>query len=298
MNLQKINEEDCKSIYVGEAITLSAVLAILATAVVAVLVYKLFLSSKGSAALGDWKFSWAWFMKIADIPKCDRPREKALLYGVETLSDAELLAIFINYGQKGHSALDIANDLLTASNGLYNLSNLNQKDLVRIKGIDKVRCLQLSVLFALMNRIKNKKIDMEDKPVDIDYINKKYNDYLNNMDSEVVLLLVLNRNKKIIHETIVYKGNFSSVSTEINEVIKTVILHDGYYFYLVHNHPNGSREPSPQDLLLTFRLNSSVKKMKIRLLDHIIVHRGGYTSVNSYLSQEYNYRNVLQIPAN
>ena len=59
MNYQKISEEDCKSIYVGEAITLSAVLAILAAAVVAVLVYKLFISSKGSAALGDWKFSWA-----------------------------------------------------------------------------------------------------------------------------------------------------------------------------------------------------------------------------------------------
>ena len=233
-------------------------------------------------------------MKIIDIPEYDRPREKALRYGVETLSDAELLAIFINYGQKGHSALDIANDLLRASNGLSNLTSLNQKDLKRIKGIDKVRCLQLSVLFTLMERIKNKQLDKENQPVDIDYINKKYNDYLNNMSSEVVLLLVLNRNKKVIHETIIYKGNFSSVSIEINEVIKTVILHDGRYFYLVHNHPNGSREPSPQDILLTFRLNATTKKMKIRMLDHIIVHRGGYTSVNSYLSQEYNYRNVLQ----
>ena len=237
-------------------------------------------------------------MKMIDIPEFDRPREKALRYGAETLSDAELLAVFINYGHKGHSALDIANDILQASNGLANLTNLNQKDLKRIKGIDKVRCLQLSVLFTLMERIKNKQIDKENKPVDIDYINRKYNDYLNNMSTEVVLLLVLNRNKKIIYETILYKGNYSSVSVEVNEAIKTVIIHEGFYFYLVHNHPNGSREPSPQDLLLTFRLNLSAKKMKIHMLDHIIVHRGGYTSINSYLSQEYRRRTVPQIPLN
>ena len=237
-------------------------------------------------------------MNFKDIPIFERPREKALRLGFESLSDAELLAILVNSGTKGSNTLEIANELLSMSKGLYNLSSLNQYDLKTIKGIDKVKSAQLLSLFRMMDRIKSKRIDLEDRVVDADYINEKYGDYLASLSQEVVVLLILNRNKKLLFERTLYKGDTSLVPVSINEVIKNVILHDGYYFYLVHNHPNGNTEPSPQDLLLSFRLNTSVKSLGIFCLDHIIIHQRGYTSVNKYLSQEYNYRNLLPIQLN
>ena len=235
-------------------------------------------------------------MNFKDIPLFERPREKASRLGFESLSDAELLAILVNNGSKGTDTLEIANEILKMSKGLYNLNTLNQCDLKSIKGINKVKSGQLLALFTMMDRIKSKRIDLEDRVVDANYINEKYGDYLASLSQEVVVLLILNRNKKLLFERTLYKGDTSLVPVSINEVIKNVILHDGYYFYLVHNHPNGNTEPSPQDLLLTFRLNTTVKKLGIFCLDHIIIHHRGYTSVNKYLSQEYNYRNILQIP--
>ena len=234
-------------------------------------------------------------MKIEDIPSFDRPREKALREGLDALSDEELLAIIINNGYRGGSALDIADELLTKSKGLYNLNNLNQKDLKKVKGIKKVKAIQLMSLFTIMKRIKNQRINLEDRIVDAEYINEKYGDYLSSLSQEAVLLLVLNRNKKLVFEVTLYRGSGSLVPISINEVIKNVILHDGYYFYLVHNHPNGNREPSPQDILLTIRLNSSIKNMGIYLIDHIIIHHYGYTSIKKYLKEEYSFRNIRQL---
>ena len=113
-------------------------------------------------------------MRIQDIPTLDRPREKALRYGTETLTDAELLAILINTGHKDHNALDIANELLYSSRGLYGLCSLNQKDLKAIKGINKVRSIQLLTLFTIMDRIKRKKADNKKGPVDSNRIYEKY----------------------------------------------------------------------------------------------------------------------------
>ena len=111
-------------------------------------------------------------MDFKDIPLCERPREKAIRLGFDSLSDAELLAILVNSGTKGSDALEIANKLLSMSKGLYNLSSLNQYDLKTIKGIDKVKSTQLLSLFTMMDRIKSKRIDLEDRVVDADYINE------------------------------------------------------------------------------------------------------------------------------
>ena len=249
-----------------------------------------------------WSLHWRLeillelIMKIEEIPRFDRPREKAARYGTETLTDAELLAILINNGHAGFNALDIANELLTMSRGLSRLSSLNQSDLKSVKGINDVKSLQLLSLFTIMERIKNRKIDQEDGPIDVDYINRKYSEYLNSLDYEVVVLIVLNRQKKMVFEKTLYIGNDYLVSVSLKEIVKNVILHDGYYFYLVHNHPGGNKAPSPQDVLLTIRLNASVKKLSIFLLDHLIIYDGGYTSINEYLSKEHNYKRLLQVP--
>lgn len=233
-------------------------------------------------------------MGIKDIPSFERPREKALAQGFDSLSNAELLAIIINSGNKNISALDIGNEILKLSNGLYNLSSLNLKDLKSVKGINKVKSTQLLALFTLMDRLKIEKIQHKSCQVDVDYILERYSDYFVHLNQEVVLLLVLNRNKRLISERILYRGTDYLVPISIKTIIKQVILHDGYYFYLVHNHPSGNVIPSPQDLLLTFRLKTSIKKMGIHLLDHLIVHSSGYTSINDYLDKEYNKRPMLQ----
>ena len=225
-------------------------------------------------------------MRMKDIPELERPREKAMRYGFEKLSDNELLAIVINSGNHKHSALDIASDLLAKGGGLYNLDALSQKDLKTVKGISKVKSIQLQSLFYLMRRIKERKLDIENNPVTKEDIYERYHDYFNNIKQEVVKIIVLNRSKKIIYEATLYRGSSYLVPIEINKVIEEVIGHGGYYFYVLHNHPSGFVKPSPQDLLLTLRLKESIKKLKIYLIDHLIFYCGGYTSIKDYISSQ------------
>ena len=193
-------------------------------------------------------------MAIKDLPVLLRPREKAERYGFDALSDNELLAIIINSGNKGYDALTIANALLDYSHGLSNLHKLSQKELKQIKGISKVKGIQLTALFTLFDRIRKHHVEEEELLIDNKYIYKKYVPMLRDVHQEELIVVVLSKSKRILFETTLYKGTNNNVAFSIKEILRIVIIHEGYYFYLIHNHPNNSLSPSVEDMVLTMRI--------------------------------------------
>ena len=219
--------------------------------------------------------------KVNDLPLLDRPREKALFYGIETLADHELLALLIGSGSKDSSAIDIAYFMLRDNNGLYSLVNRPLLDLQNYKGMGKAKAIKLSAAFEIAKRFQNKKYDGKEVICDSGPIYqrmKKILGYTEFPNQEIVYLVILDAKKKIVHQTNLYKGTESSVNVSTMQVIQQVIIHSGRYFYLVHNHPSGNLEPSEEDTFFTVELVKQCPKFEITMLDHLIISNRGYYS--------------------
>ncbi len=220
--------------------------------------------------------------RIHDLPELERPRERALRYGIESLSNHDILALLISSGCRDKSAMDIAYDLLSQSRGLNNLVNMPFVDLLSHKGIGKNKAIKIVAAFELAKRFQISQV--ENKIVeDSEEIYQRYKHVLSNSNQEHVYLIILNRKKQIIHEVNLYKGTEDSVNYSHLHIIEQIILHRGAYFYVVHNHPNGSLSPSEDDIFFTTELIRQCNKFKIVLLDHIIVSRNGYYSFSKQL---------------
>lgn len=218
-------------------------------------------------------------MKISDIPFYLRPREKALQFGIEELSDQELLALIIGSGSKGNSAIDIAGELLkTHANSMESLSNTNYRSLLGYLGLKKSIALRLLATFEFHKRLASPKYQ---KVVQIESNSDVYfrYKYLENFDQEVLVIIMLDLKKRILKEKVLYKGTFDGFSIDVREVIQELILARAKYFYLVHNHPDEESTPSDEDVLATKMINKTTSNLGIKLIDHVVIYRNGFSSV-------------------
>ena len=218
-------------------------------------------------------------MKISDIPSNLRPREKALQYGIEELSDQELLAIIIGSGVRGHSAIDIAGELLqTYANSLEVLSNTNYQSLLGHLGLKKSIALRLLATFEFHKRLMSNRYQKIEKIETNEQVYFRYKN-LENLDQEVLIILMLDLKHRIIKEKTLYKGTFNSFSIDVRQVIQELFLAKAKFFYLIHNHPDEESSPSNEDILATKVIEKASKNLSIKLLDHIVVFKGGYSCI-------------------
>ncbi len=221
--------------------------------------------------------------KIKSLPALERPREKAFHYGIEKLSDYELIAILIGSGTVDSSAIDIAYHMIQENHGLYNLVQKPFSDLVSIKGIGQSKAVKIIAAFEIAKRFNSLKALKDDIPLSSDTIYEKYKYLIGKSTQEHLYLVVLNRQKRVVHEVNLFKGNESSVNISNLKIIQTVLIHNGKYFYLIHNHPSGEILPSAEDINFTTDLIKECKKLKIMMLDHIIIGEEGYFSFKTTL---------------
>ena len=215
---------------------------------------------------------------VKSLPALERPREKAIRYGLETLSDHELLAALLGSGYKGENVIELSIHLLSKYGGLLNLSNIPFSELKNNKGIKNAKALNLSVIFELHRRLSFKKIEMNNDNIDTEYLYNKYLPVIGHSNQEQMVIVVLSRYKRIVHETILFKGDESSVHYSFDKIMREIDAYGGKYFYLIHNHPNGDCSPSETDLIGTSFLLRKSKEMKRPMLDHIIISENGYYS--------------------
>ena len=216
--------------------------------------------------------------KIQDLPPLERPREKATRYGIENLSDQELLTLLIGSGYKGNNAMEVANKLLANSNGFLGLSEYSYYSLTKEKGIKNSKALIISAVFEIHRRINKKIVEIQEDKITVKYLYNKYRALYYRKNQEILSLIILNAKRRIIFEKEMYSGSSENVIYSYKEIWRELYSHNGKYFYLIHNHPDGSSEPSSQDIVFTDELYRESKRQGIPLIDHLIIGENDYYS--------------------
>jgi DNA repair protein RadC len=212
-------------------------------------------------------------MRIKDISKENRPRERFLKNGVGVLSNAELLAIILKVGSKKENVIDMSNRLLTKYK-IDKLSSLSLNELQEIDGIGPAKAMQIKALFEFNNRynhvIKTKKIITIKKSEDV------YNcfvDKLKDKKKEHFYVLFLDSKNKLISEDLISVGTLNSSIVHPREVFNNAIRENANSIILVHNHPSGNPQPSEEDKEITELLVKAGELLSIKVLDHVIIGR-------------------------
>ena len=214
-------------------------------------------------------------MKIKALSKEERPREKALTYGIESLNNRELLALLLRTGYKGCSALDVADSLLSNFSSLKNVLNASAFELSQIRGISKVKALEIISIGELSKRAEKEEKTRLADPKDVFL---RYGSVLSSNEGEKIILISLNRNKQIIREHVVSLNNESFTSISIQNSLSLVLKDMAIGFILIHNHPSGLPLPSKQDITFTDKLRMSADSLGLRFFDHIILSKNSYFS--------------------
>ncbi len=209
-------------------------------------------------------------------------------YGIESLSNVELLAIIIGSGTKNHSALDIAHEIIRDKRGLFNVFHCPYQDFLAYSGLNKTSAIKLSATLELGKRYQIGSAEPENSAADFQMIYQKYAPMLSGQLQEKIIIITLNRQKKIIHEHLLSIGSENNVSCSIRDILRTLILNKGTYFYLIHNHPGNHIEPSNQDIAFTSAIITEAKRIGFSLIDHLIISdEGAYSfQTNAFIPKK------------
>lgn len=223
-------------------------------------------------------------LKIKDLPETERPYEKLELYGEKTLSNAELLAIIIKSGTKDETSVQIAQKILNLNydkqlGELGFLKNISIQELLQIKGIGKVKAIQIKAICELAIRMSKpvnyKKIQIKNTQQIAEML---YQDFQNEK-REIVRLFLLNNKNEIIKITDIALGGTNFANVSIKEIVSEALKIKAPKMILVHNHPSGDATPSLKDIQFTDRLFNAARLLEIELLDHIVIGNMQFKSV-------------------
>jgi len=237
----------------------------------------------------EWVKNKTPLYQIKTIRRDERPREKLLKSGEDKLSDAELLAIFLQTGTKGRSAIDVAKNLLREFEGIRGLYSVSAEDLMKVPGLGIAKVAQLKAVIALSKRyieeeIKNRPLVKTSKEV----FNLLYQT-MRDLDQEVFKVIMLNGQNEVIDIIDIFKGSLSSSTIYPREVMKQVLKYPAVGIVFVHNHPSGNPHPSKNDREITRDLVFAANIMDIKVFDHIIIGNNRYYSfADNDLIEQYN----------
>ncbi len=210
-------------------------------------------------------------MAITDWPADERPREKLLQKGVQYLSDAELLAIFLRVGVTGKSAVDLARDLLTQFGSLSHIFKASVTEINAVHGMGDSKYCQLQAIFEMSRRALAEEIKHQDalsSPEKVsDYLRLK----LGGQEREVFVVLFLDAQNRVQSQETLFEGTLTQTSVYPREVVKRALHHNAASVIFAHNHPSGIAEQSRADELITQALKKALDLVDIRVLDHFIV---------------------------
>lgn len=218
-------------------------------------------------------------MKVKDLPLDDRPREKLILRGPHSLSDAELLAILLRTGTKGKSVVSLAQELILKEKNLAHLSTKSVAALTKNNGIGKDKAATLVAAFELAKRILYQEKYLFDKKITSpEEIAELLIPLLKDEVKEKFIVICLNKSNKIITKETISIGTLDTSVVHPREVFKVAIDNNAASIIIAHNHPSGNKEPSNEDISITKKLVEAGKMMDIPIFDHIIVAGNSYTS--------------------
>jgi DNA repair protein RadC len=213
-------------------------------------------------------------MAITDWPEGERPREKLLGRGAASLSDAELLAIFLRTGVVGKSAVDLARELLNKFGSLTQLFAASQEEFCEVHGLGEAKYVQLQAIKEMSLRGLKEELQRGDALNSPRAVRDYLQLLLGARQQEVFLVLFLDTQHRVIASEELFHGTLSQTSVYPREVVKRALAHNAAAVILAHNHPSGVAEPSQSDQLLTDALKQALNLVDVRVLDHFIVGTG------------------------
>ncbi|PWN71249.1 hypothetical protein C1631_001090 [Chryseobacterium phosphatilyticum] len=218
-------------------------------------------------------------MSIKFLAEDDRPREKFLQKGKNSLSDSELLAIIMGSGNKEESSVELARRILTSvNNNWHQLSLLSVKDLMKFKGIGEAKAISIASALEIGRRRAGQEIP--EKSV----IGNSHDAYailknqLSDLRTEEFWAIFLNNSNKVIHISQLTHGGISQAIVDVRILFKIALEHFSTGIIIAHNHPSGSLKPSKEDINITRKIKDGGQTLTIQLLDHIIITQDSYFS--------------------
>lgn len=210
-------------------------------------------------------------LRIQDLPKNDRPRERLLELGAASLTNAELLALFINTGTQGENAIQMGQRLLQEFKSLRNLSRRSAKELAQqFHGLGPAKASHIAAAFELGRRAAQEEV-REDKMDTPEMMYRYLGSDMARLGYETLRILVLNTKLCLVHDEIVFQGTLNESPAHPREILRAALVHRGYAFVLAHNHPSGDPAPSDADCRFTRRIREAAQLMQIQFLDHLII---------------------------
>lgn len=209
----------------------------------------------------------------------DRPREKLMLKGETSLSDAELIAILIGSGNMEESAVQLSQRILSgAGNNLNALGKFSVKQLMKYKGIGEAKAITIVAAMELGRRRRHEEAVVKKKITSSTSAYELMQPIIGDLDHEEFWIIYLNNSHKIIHKGQISKGGITGTVVDVRLVLKNALEQGATALVLAHNHPSGTLKPSDADIVLTKKLKTAGESLDIKVLDHLIVTQKAYFS--------------------
>jgi DNA repair protein RadC len=210
-------------------------------------------------------------MMIRDVHIADRPRERLIRQGADSLSNQELIAILLRTGTRQESVLVLANRILSSFDKIQDLKDATIEEMMQVKGVGQAKAVQLLAAAELGKRLYRKHSEGR-------YTIKSPEDaaaYLmtdmSSLNQEHFVVLFLNVKNEILHKQTIFIGSLSSSIVHPREIFREAVKRSAASIIVAHNHPSGNPSPSPEDIEVTKRLIEAGSIMGIELLDHVII---------------------------
>ena len=210
--------------------------------------------------------------------ECSMPREKMMALGVDSLTDVELLALFLRTGSRGKDVLTLAKEILQNFGSLYGLLSADYMDFSQVQGIGVAKYAQLKGIAELAKRYYNVRVMEERSLLSPEMAREFLQRQFSQEEREIFLVIFLDAQHRVIKHSTLFSGTLSHVEVHPREIVREAIKMNASALILAHNHPSGCAEPSKADKLITERVVKCCQFMDVRVLDHLVIGRGEYVS--------------------
>jgi DNA repair protein RadC len=218
-------------------------------------------------------------MKISEWPESERPRERLLTRGPQTLSDSELLAVLIGCGKRGITAVDVARQLIKDFGSMSDFLRADKRLCLKQFGIGPAHYASMQAALELARRHYGHAVRSDSSVENPAEMRSFVLTQLRDKPYEVFCVLHLDVHHRLIVFQELFRGSTDSAGIYPREVVREVMAHNSFAVILAHNHPSGTAEPSQADRLVTRRIRDALALIEVKVLDHLVV---GETRVMSF----------------
>ncbi|CAG0952951.1 MAG: DNA repair protein RadC [Candidatus Methanoperedens sp.] len=217
-------------------------------------------------------------IRIHDLPKDERPRERLIKNGASTLSDSELLAIILRTGSRQENVINLSQRILKEYN-IKQLSQINLTQLMKVHGIKESKAAQIAACFEIARRLESFNDEDRQKINSPEDVYRRIYPKMREQKKELFIELCLDTKNRVIKEETISVGSLNANIVHPREVFKLALAESAAHIIVAHNHPSGDPTPSREDIEITKKLVDTGTIMGITLLDHVIIGDGRHFSM-------------------